>query len=84
MRPHHVCDDLNVLAELLYRIKDIEKFHSAMNEGFQNQFKNAYKQDQHYIHGFTCVGENNSISSSNTYLPDVYAILRIGRIMWLP
>ena len=23
----------------------------------------------------TCVGENNSISSSTTYLPDVYAIL---------
>ena len=32
----------------------------------------------------TCVGENNSISSSTTYLPDVYAILRIGGIMWLP
>ena len=49
MRPHHVCDDLKVLAE--YRIKDIEKFHSAMNEDFQNQFKNAYDQDQDYIHG---------------------------------
>ena len=32
VRPHHVCDDSKVLAE--YRIKDIEKFHSAMNEGF--------------------------------------------------
>ena len=32
----------------------------------------------------TCVGENNSISSSATYLPDVLAILRIGGIMWLP
>ena len=31
----------------------------------------------------TCVGENNSIPSSTTYLPDVYAILRIGGIMWL-
>ena len=32
VRPHHVCDDLKVLKE--YRIKDIEKFHSAMNEDF--------------------------------------------------
>ena len=32
VRPHHVCDDSKVLAE--YRIKDIEKFHSAMNEDF--------------------------------------------------
>ena len=32
----------------------------------------------------TCVGENNSISSSTTYLTDVNAILRIGGIMWLP
>ena len=29
----------------------IEEFHSAMNEDFQNQFKNAYDQDQDYIHG---------------------------------
>ena len=49
VRPHHVCDNSKVLAE--YRIKDIEKFHSAMNEDFQNQFKNAYDQDQDYIHG---------------------------------
>ena len=35
--PHHVCDDSKVLAE--YRIKDIEKFHSATNEDFQNQIK---------------------------------------------
>ena len=49
MRSHHVCDDSEVLAE--YRIKDIEKFHSTMNEEFQNQFKNAYHQDQDYIHG---------------------------------
>ena len=49
MRPHHVCDDSKVLE---YRIKEIEKFHSAMNEDFQNQFKNAYDQeDQDYIHG---------------------------------
>ena len=34
-----------------YRIKEIEKFHSAMNEDFQNQFKNVYDQDQDYIHG---------------------------------
>ena len=47
--PHHVCDDSKVLAE--YRIKDTEKFHSAMSEDFQNQFKNAYYQDQDYIHG---------------------------------
>ena len=33
------------------RIKEIEKFHSAMNEDFQNQFKNVYDQDQDYIHG---------------------------------
>ena len=32
-------------------IKEIEKFHSAMNEDFQNQFKNTYDQDQDYIHG---------------------------------
>ena len=32
VRPHHVCDDSKVLAE--YRIKDIEKFHSAMKEDF--------------------------------------------------
>ena len=49
VRPHQVCDDSNVLAE--YRIKDIEKFHSAMNEDFQNQLKNAYDQEQDYIHG---------------------------------
>ena len=30
VRPHHVCDDSKVLVE--YRIKEIEKFHSAMNE----------------------------------------------------
>ena len=29
----------------------IKEFHSAMNEDFQNQFKNAYDQDQDYIHG---------------------------------
>ena len=34
-----------------YRIKEIEEFHSAMNEDFQNQFRNAYDQDQDYIHG---------------------------------
>ena len=49
VRPHHVCDDPKVLAE--YRIKEIEKYHSAMNEDFQNQFKNVYDQDQDYIHG---------------------------------
>ena len=49
VRPHHVCDDSKVLAE--YRIKEIEKFHSAMNGGFQNQFEKAYDQDQDYIHG---------------------------------
>ena len=48
-RPHHVCDDSKLLVE--YRIKQIEKFHSAMNEDFQNQFKIAYDQDQGYIHG---------------------------------
>ena len=48
MRPYHVCDDSKVLAE--YRIKPIEKFHSAMNEDFQNQFKDAYDQDQDNIH----------------------------------
>ena len=37
VRPHHVCDDSKMLVE--YRIKEIEKFHSAMNEDFQNQFK---------------------------------------------
>ena len=37
VRPHHVCDDSKMLLE--YRIKEIEKFHSAMNEDFQNQFK---------------------------------------------
>ena len=54
VRPHHVCDDSKVLVE--YRIKEIEKFHSAMNEDFQNQFKNAYDQDQDYIHGTQTVG----------------------------
>ena len=49
VRPYHVCDDSKVLVE--YRIKEIEKFHSAMNENFQNQFKNAYDQDHDYIHG---------------------------------
>ena len=49
VRPHHVCDDSKVLVE--YRIKEIEKLHSAMNEDFHNQFKNAYDQDQDYIHG---------------------------------
>ena len=49
VRPHHVCDDSKVLAE--YRIKEIEKFHSAMNEDFQNQFQNAYDHDRDYIHG---------------------------------
>ena len=45
-----MCDHIMfVLVE--YRIKEIEKFHSAMNEDFQNQFKNAYDQDQDYIHG---------------------------------
>ena len=49
VRPHHVCDDSKVLVE--YRIKEIETFRSAMNEDFQNQFKNAYDQDQDYILG---------------------------------
>ena len=44
-----VCGDSNVLSE--YRIKELEKFHSAMNEDFQSQFKNAYDQDHDYIHG---------------------------------
>ena len=39
VRPHRVCDDSKVLAE--YRIKEIEKFHSAINGDFQNQFENA-------------------------------------------
>ena len=49
VRPHHVCDDSKLLVE--YRIKEIEKFYSAINEDFQNQFKNAYVQDQDYIQG---------------------------------
>ena len=49
VQPHHVWDYSKVLAE--YRIKDIEKFHFAVNADFQNQFKNAYDHDQDYIHG---------------------------------
>ena len=37
VRPHHVCDDSKVLVE--YKIKEIGKFHYAMSEDFQNQFK---------------------------------------------
>ena len=45
-----------MLAE--YRIKEVEKFHSAMNEDFQNQFKNVYDQDHGEAHKQleTCFG----------------------------
>ena len=49
VRPHNVCDDSKVLTE--NRIKDIGTFHFDMNEDCQNQFKNAYDQDQDYVHG---------------------------------
>ena len=45
-----MCDQI-VFVLVEYRIKEIEKFHSAMNEDIQNKFKNAYDQDQDYIHG---------------------------------
>ena len=37
VRPHHLCDDSKVFAE--YRIKDIEKFHSAMNEELRTSLR---------------------------------------------
>ena len=44
----------------------------------------AFKMHSECFCFWPVLGENNSISSSTTFLPDVNANLRIGGIMWLP